>query len=153
MIPIRARNALVAGVAGIALVGCFGYYQPTTTDLEGRRVQVSLTDAGSVALAPRLGRNVADVEGTVAADSANAYILSVLGTKRRDGQESDWSGERVAIPRDIVSTVRERRFSRSRTTLFTVLTAAFLIASKQAFGSGGGSNAPGTTPGGPPGGK
>jgi len=126
-------------------LGCYGYYAPVTADLSGRRIQTSLTDAGSAALAPRLGRDIETVEGTLQEDSAGFYLLSVLETTRRDGVESDWRGEQVPISHNFVSTVKERRFSRSRTALFVVLSAAGMIATKQAFGAGGGSNAPGNT--------
>ena len=155
MIQRRAprRNVLIAAVAGIIGSGCFGYYQPSTADLEGRRIQLSLTDAGSAMLAPQLGPSVAEVEGVVDDDSAGVFGVSVLGITRRDGQENDWRGERISISRSIVASVKERRFSRARTTLFTVLSVAGVIATKQAFGNGGGANAPGGTPSGPPGGK
>jgi hypothetical protein len=104
-------------------------------------------------LAPQLGPSVAEVEGVVDDDSAGVFGVSVLGITRRDGQENDWRGERIAISRSVVASVKERRFSRARTTLFTFLSVAGLIATKQAFGNGGGANAPGGTPGGPPGGK
>jgi hypothetical protein len=82
------------------------------------------------------------------ADSAGSYLVSVSGTRRRDGQESDWKGEMIDIPRSLVSTVTERRFSRARTTLFTGITTIAMVAVKRAFGGAGGANAPGGTGGG-----
>jgi len=155
MIQLRARrrNVLLAAVAGIIGSGCFGYYQPITADLEGRRVQLSLNDAGSALLAPQLGPSVADVQGILKDDSAGVYGVSVLGITRRDGQENSWRGERVPIPRTVVNSVMERRFSRTRTVLFVVGSAIGIAATKRAFGGAGGSNAPGPSPGQPPGGK
>lgn len=155
MIQLRAprRNVLLAAVAVITGSGCFGYYQPSTADLEGRRVHLSLNDAGSALLAPQLGPSVADVEGVLADDSAGVYGLAVLGITRRDGQENSWRGERVPIPRTVVTSVTERRFSRSRTVLFVAASAIGIAATKRAFGGAGGSNAPGPSPGPPPGGK
>jgi hypothetical protein len=149
MIRLRAREALLGAVAGVISSGCYGYYPPVTADLSGRRIQTSLTDAGSAALAPRLGRDIGTVEGTLQDDSAGFYVLSILETTRRDGVEAAWTGERVPISHNFVATVKERRFSRSRTALFVVLSAAGAIATKQAFGKGGGSNAPGNTNGNP----
>jgi hypothetical protein len=155
MILLRAprRNVLFAAVAGVIGSGCFGYYQPSTADLEGRRIQLSLTDAGSPLLAPQLGPSVADVEGILNDDSAGVLAVSVLGITRRDGQENSWRGERVPIPRTVVNSITERRFSRARTVLFVTASAIGIAATKRAFGSGGGSNAPGPSPGQPPGGK
>ena len=152
MTRVRVSKAVVAVLASLAGSGCFGYYQPITTDLAGRRIQVSLNDSGSVVLAPRLGPGVEAVQGLLAADSANQYVVSVLTTRRRDGQESDWRGERVVVPYALVSSVSERRFSRARTAVFATLTGIALGASKRAFGGGGGATAPGTTPS-QPGGK
>lgn len=85
-------------------------------------------------------------------DSAGIYLVSVLGTTRRDGLEASWTGERVPISHNFVSGLMERRFSRSRTALFVILSAAGIIGTKQAFGNSGGSNAPGNTNN-PPGNK
>lgn len=154
MIQLRARrNALFAAAAGVVVSGCFGYYQPTTANLEGRRVHLSLSDNGSALLAPQLGPSVGEVEGVMNGDSDGVYALSVLGITRRDGQEIDWRGEHVPVPRAVVTSVTERRFSRSRTALFVVASAIGIAATKRAFGGDGGANAPGPSPGGTPGGK
>ena len=158
MIPVRARRDALLGAVAVAVAvivssGCFGYYAPATTDLAGRRIQLSLNDAGSALLAPQLGPSVADVEGVLNDDSAGVLAISVLGITRRDGQENSWRGERVPIPRTVVTSVMERRFSRTRTALFVVGSAIGIVATKRAFSGAGGSNAPGGTPGQPPGGK
>lgn len=153
MTRTHARDALVATFAGIIGSGCFGYYQPVTADLTGRRIQVSLTDSGAVVLAPRLGSGIESVAGLLTADSSDKYVVSVLNTTRRDGQEADWRGEPVIIPRSLVSIVAERRFSRARTALFVTATSIALAVTKHAFSGSGGATAPGGTPSGPPGGK
>ncbi len=141
----------VAAVAAFFSAGCFGYYAPLTTNLSGHRVELSLTDSGALALAPQVGHGVEAVQGTLVADSANQYMMSVLGTRRRDGQESSWRGESLNISHSMVSTVAERRFSRARTTLFVTATTIALVAVRKAFGGAGGATAPGNTggPGGP----
>lgn len=149
MTRVHASEAVAVAFAGIIGIGCFGYYRPITPDLAGRRVQLSLTDSGAVVLAPRLGNEIESVDGTLTADSAAGYTVSVLSTKRRDGQENDWRGEAVMIPHSLVSSVAERRFSRARTMLFATATSIALAATKHAFGGGGGANAPGGSPTGP----
>ncbi len=153
MTPPRVRDVVIAMVVGVIGTGCFGYYQPISSNLAGRRIQLSLTDSGAVILAPRLGSGIESIDGTLAADSAGRYVVSVLGTKRRDGQESDWRGEPVAIPRSLVSAVAERRFSRARTALFVTATSIALAATKRAFRGDGGATLPGNSPSGPPSGK
>lgn len=149
----NSKFPVILAAVAIVATGCYGYYPPTTTNLTGHPVQLLFTDAGAVALAPRLGPGVESVSGTLLADSADSYRIAVFGSLRRDGQESGWRGEPVDIPHSYVTTLSEKRFSRARTALFTTLTSIALVATKAAFGGIGGSNAPGPTPTGPPGGK
>jgi len=149
----KSRSLATAVLVGMSASACYGYYAPVTADLRGRDTRVSLTDSGSVILAPRVGQGIAAIEGRIVADSADAYNLAITTTIRSDGQEFDWKGERVMVPHALVSKVEERRFSSARTSVFTFATAAALIAAKAAFSGFTGSNAPGGTPGGPGGGK
>ena len=132
------------------LAGCYGYYTAPNADaVVGRRVQLSLSDSGSVMLASQLGPSSNAVEGRLLADSSNLLLMSVVGVQRRDGNTSEWKGESVSIPRPLVTQVAERRFSWGRTALTTVLTSAALLAAQQAFsgqgfgGGGGNSSKPG----------
>ena len=141
------RQVITASVGLTTLVGsaCYGYYPPETANLTAREVQVSLTDSGAVALAPRIGYAVESVDGRVLADTASHLLLSVMGTQRRDGIENPWKGEPVDIPRTLVAGVAERRFSRARTALFLTATTIAMVAIKHAFGGAGGANSPGNT--------
>jgi hypothetical protein len=134
-----------------SLAGCYGYYAtPNAGGVVGRRVQLSLSDSGSVMLASQLGPSSNAVEGRLVADSANLFLVSVVGVQRRDGNGSEWKGENVSIPQPFVTGVAERRFSWGRTAITTVLTGAALVAAQQAFsgrgfgGGGGTSSRPGT---------
>jgi hypothetical protein len=93
------------------------------------------------------------VTGRFAGDSADTYLLNVTRTERRDGNGMEWRGERVVVPRALVSTVAVRKFSPGRTLLFGGLSTGALIAIAEAFGGGGGATVPGGTPTGPPAGK
>lgn len=117
--------------------GCYGYYPATTPTPVGRDVEVTLSDSGSFALARQVGPSTAVIDGRFASDSGNAILLSVTGVRRRDGSEVDWKGERLAVPRLVVTKVEERRFSRGRTTLFAGVVALGLIATHQALGGSG----------------
>ena len=147
----RVRRALLLVALPAFLGGCYGYYQaPTASPLVGRRVQLSLSDSGSVMLASQIGPSNAALEGRLVADTANAYLISVLGVRRRDGSDADWRGENISIPRPFVTQIAERRFSVGRTALVSFLTGAALVAARQAFsgagfgGGGGSSSKPGT---------
>jgi hypothetical protein len=140
--------AVLAWLAGFGATGCYGYYQPMTSNLTGRQLQLSITDSGAVFLAPQVGFGIEAVDGRLVADSASRYVISVSGIRRRDGLESDWKGESVYIQHVFVSTVMEKRFSRARTTLFAAATAVAMVAVKHAFGGAGGATSPGGSPGG-----
>lgn len=148
---LSSRFPLVAALAALGMLSttaCFGYYAPLSSNLSGKRIELSLTDSGALALAPRVGNGVEAVEGKLVADSANFYMMSVLGTRSRDGQESSWRGEQVNVPHPMVSAITERRFSRARTTLFLSAATAVLVATWHAFQGVGGATVPGNTNGG-----
>jgi hypothetical protein len=129
--------------------GCYGYYPVSGATPSGREVELALTDSGSVVLARQVGQGVVAIAGRVAGDSSGALLLNMASTRTRDGNETGWRGERVAVPRALVATMGERRFSRGRTTLFGGALAVALVAIRQGFGgtgaSSGGSGLPTTT--------
>lgn len=132
-----------------ATAGCYGLYAPENSHLAGRDLELSLTDSGSVMLTPRVGLSVESIAGRLLTDSAGVYAMSVESTRRRDGIENGWRGERVDVPHVFVSSLAERRFSAARTTLFAGALTAALIAIKGIFAGAGSSKSPGGVPGGP----
>ena len=133
------------------LAGCY-VYRPVgmSSTPPGHQLRLTLTDAGTADLASQLGPSVTAVGGTLVDDSTSAYVLSVIETRKRNGVEMTWLGERVSIPKSVVATVHRREFSRSRTALVTVGTIAGMIAARAAFwGAGGvfGGSKPGPGPG------
>lgn len=137
------RIAALTAFTGLGTSACYGYYQPITPHLSGHVVQLSITDSGSVVLAPQVGYGIEAVDGKLIADSDMRYLVAVTSIRWRDGQESGWKGESVDIPHSLVSTVMERRFSRARTMLFAAATTIAMVAVKHAFGGAGGATAPG----------
>ena len=95
--------------------------------VSGSSVAVSLTDYGTANLGRLLGMGVGTVEGNLVSVSDSAYTLTVQVVRQRNGIETFWRGEQVAIPRTDVAEIRQRRFSRSKSALATVavLAAAF----------------------------
>jgi len=151
---VSAATRIGVVLAVVASPACYAYLpRDASAQLVGDTVQFSLTDMGTVALVPLVGPGVGSVEGRLAADSADTYIVSVTKTTRRDGTESDWRSERVAIAHSLVASVGVRRFSRGRTILFGALTTGALLAIAEAFVGSGGATVPGGTPTGPPTGR
>jgi hypothetical protein len=131
---MRRRHA----IASLALLGgCYGYYPPSTPAPVGRSVEVTLSDSGSFALSRQIGPSAQAINGRLAADSASALILAVTAVRQRDGNEVDWKGERVSVPRPLVMKLEERRFSRARTTLFVGGVVVGLLVARSALGGSG----------------
>jgi hypothetical protein len=124
------------------LAGCYEYRPATSpAQLVGHRVQLVLTDSGSVVLAGRIGSSIEAIEGSYQGDSAGAYLLRLSGARARNGIETDWRGEPVAVPHALVASMLERRFSGSRTTFAGSIAAVGLGAMTAALrgrGEGGG---------------
>jgi hypothetical protein len=92
-------------------------------------------------LASNIGPSVEAITGRLVADSANGYVIALSSVRRRDGDETIWNGERVFVSRTLVTEVGTRRFSPSRTALFSGIVSAGLVAARMAFqghGTGGG---------------
>jgi hypothetical protein len=149
----RAPAPLRRTVAGALLLsmGCYAYVPPSTdTSLAGREVQLSLSDSGAVVLASTLGPSADAINGRVIRESDTSLYVAVSSVRRRSGNESPWTGEPLTIPRILVNNAGERRFSTSRTVLFSGAMAVALVAVRQAFhgqgGGGGGGRIGGGTP-------
>ena len=145
--PQSTRLALLIPLLALA---CHRY-EPVTaaTVARGSNVAVSLTDYGTANLGRLLGMGVGTVEGSLLAVSDSAYTLSVQVVRQRNGVETFWRGEQVAIPRVDVAEIRQRRLSRGKSALATVAVLAAAFGAVETFIGTGGSSSP---PGGPGGG-
>ena len=126
------------------LAGCYGYVAaPRVESLVGRQAQLWLSDSGAVVLAPAIGPSAESITGRVVGDSGSTYILSLSSVRRRGGDETAWRDEHVAISRTLITEIGTRRFSTTRTALFSGIVSAGLVAARFAFqghgsGAGGG---------------
>jgi hypothetical protein len=138
--PIVAALVLVAWLSG-----CHRYEPVTAASVaRGSSVAVALTDQGTANLGRLLGMGVGTVEGSLVTVSDTAYTLAVHVVRQRNGIETFWKGEQVAIPRLDVAEIRQRRFSRSKSALATVAVIAAAVGAVEAFiGTGSGSAPPG----------
>ena len=153
MLPLR-RLSWLALISLLACAGCYAY-MPSSGSIPamGADLQLTLTDSGTLVLSRAVGPSVGMLTGRFIADSADTYLLNVTRTERRDGNGMEWRGERVGVPRALVSSVAVRKFSPGRTLLFGGLGTGALVAIAEAFAGGGGATVPGGTPTGPPVGK
>jgi hypothetical protein len=147
------QSAIGTALVLTTLLASCHRYEPVTaaTVASGSSVAVSLTDYGTANLGRLLGMGVGTVEGNLVSVSDSAYTLTVQVVRQRNGVETFWRGERVAIPRTDVAEIRQRRFSRSKSALATVAVLAAAFGAVEAFiGTGSGSPSPGGSGGGGP---
>ena len=151
MIPIIRPVRPLLVLCTLFGVACYEYVPASVpASLVGQRVQLSLTDSGTVAMAGQVGPSIEAIEGALVGDSAGTYLVSVATTRARNGVESDWTGERVRVAHALVAGLSERRFSRSRSTFAGALMTAGVTAITVALRGGGGATGGGVpTPGTP----
>ena len=116
--PLARTCVVSAGIAAtvLALQGCYIYLpERDPAALRGQRANISLTDSGSVILAPKIGVGIVDLEGVVEGDTTGGRILAVHSSRLRSGSESDWRGERIVIPDPLIASIQKREFSPART--------------------------------------
>lgn len=117
-------------IGAILLCGCYvpAPVGSAAPDI-GSRVQVQLTDAGSVALANSIGRGVTGLDGTIVQRTDSNLTLSVKHTDLASGDQQPWSGENVALPTSAIASVRQKKLSvwRSGALASALLGAALAI--------------------------
>src|SRR6187397_2680181 len=136
---IRSRFGRLVVLAPWACA-CYGHYPPAAPDPGvGAQVALTLNDDGSAQMARLVGPAAEVLEGRISSDTGASVVLSMTRVRQHDGSEIPWKGERIAVSKTLVSTMRERRFSRGRTGLATALVVGGLTAAITAFrGNGAG---------------
>ena len=150
--PLPRSSFLVLAVVSAIVTACHRYEPVTAASVAtGSSVAVSLTDDGTANLGRLLGMGVGTVEGNLVTVSDSAYTLAVQLVRQRNGIETFWRGEQVAIPRVDVAEIRQRRISRSKSAVAAVALLAAAYGAVEAFiGTGSGSGPPGGSGGGGP---
>lgn len=110
------RVVVVAAV--LVSMGCYTVKPITGQGAAlGTTVALGISDAGRVSLGGQMGPGIREVEGRLLEkDSAN-YVLAVAQVRLLNGGEQVWSGERIRIRTEDVTTVNEKKFSRGKTAL------------------------------------
>ena len=138
----QRRLAAIIAASVVALCGCYGYVAPAPgSSLAGREAELWLSDSGAVVLASKIGPSAESITGRILTDSTPSYVVSVAAVRQRNGSETLWHGEHVVVDRMLITQAGTRRFSRSRTALFSGIVSVGLLAARQGFlgrGSGGG---------------
>lgn len=142
----RARLAAHSTLAAWLLSACYGYVPVAQPPAAEAQVRVTLTDAGTATMVGAVGPSIELIDGRLVRADADSVVLGVTQTTSRRGVESDWRGERIAVPRSGVATVEARRLSRVRTALAVAGGVAVLVAGAVGFNRGVGSGGSGVRP-------
>src|SRR5690349_11043775 len=97
--PRRSRAGTTALAVGcISLAACYTY-APLQVDrpTPGLGLAVDLNDKGRVAMADRIGNEVARVEGTVSDVTDSTLSLRVSEVTQLSGESTRWGGETVQL--------------------------------------------------------
>ena len=137
-VPLR----LVVSLALATNTGCYAYLDPgAKAPLPGSDVRLVLADDRGGTLQGLLGEPVAAVTGRLLADSPDSLTVLVNSVTYRSGSVNEWRGERVAIPRALVTSVSGRQFSAGRTGLLVGALALAGLAARTLFsGASDGTN-------------
>ncbi len=92
----------------------------------GTEVGIDITDAGRVALGGSMGPEIAQIEGRLVSRDSAEYVLAVSMVHLLRGGEQVWTGERVRIKSEYVSSVKERKLSKGRTAAMAAASAAVI---------------------------
>ena len=123
----------------ILLNGCYTYRPLSTPQPSpGTRVSAELTDDGARELSGQLGPQVEHVEGDVLAVDSNGVQLAVRQVETNRGNQVDWKGEKVVIPRAAVSGWQQHQLSVGGTGFMGGLVIGALYGMYQLLGGEGG---------------
>lgn len=115
--------------------GCYTYRPLSNAEPDsGSRVSAELTDEGARELSGTIGPAIEHVEGEVLSVDSTTFELSVRQVQGVQGWQTDWSGERVAIPRTAVAGLQQRRFSVGGTAFVGGLVVGGVYAIYQLLG-------------------
>lgn len=122
-----AGGCLLAFLMGVA-TGCYTYAPMPAAPPPGTEVVVGLNDQGRVTLGQSVGPAAQIIEGKLRERTDSAYVVSVSSVSYFNGGSNKWSGEPLTIGRTLVTDIKERQFSRSRTFAVTAAATAALLA-------------------------
>jgi hypothetical protein len=115
-------------LAPAVLPACYHYVPVESAPSPGVGVEVELNDVGRVGMESAVGPEVGVIQGVLESRSDTDLVVRVTQTLGEYGGVTRWEGERVAIRPDYVRTMRQRRFSTTRTVVVATAAGAGLLA-------------------------
>jgi len=118
------------GIVALAFTtACYTYEVKAPSDLTvGKGVEVTVNSYGRIALTADLGEDVATLDGNVVAMTDSALKVSVNHVDFLNGSSTGFPGGTVSIPRNSITSVSTKQFSRSKTAVAAIGIVAALAA-------------------------
>lgn len=139
----RLRRWTLGFTAVAASAGATGCYSLTPLDPQpapGRTVQVDLTDEGRYQMRGILGPDAEFLRGRVARTTGDTIAIATTFVSTLRGDDIQWTGEVVGVPRAYVARMRERKLDPVKTGVmagtFSTLVGVFIAT--RGFGVFGG---------------
>ena len=126
-------------LCGLLLSSCYTFIPVASqAPLLGSSVVLDITDAGRASLGGTMGPEIGEIEGRLVSMDASEYTLAVSVVRFLRGGEQTWTGERVRVKNEFVSTVKEKKFSRRRTAVIAgvALGVVAVFVTRAIVGSG-----------------
>jgi len=103
-------------------------------------VAFDVNDAGRVALGGSMGPSILQIEGRLLDRDSAKYVVAVSDVHFLQGGQETWTGEKVSISSQYVSSIYERRFSATRTVVVGAIAVGAIaaIVGRSIIGSGEG---------------
>lgn len=131
----------------MVLASCYTTIPIRSAPSRGAEVVLDMTTEATDRMSGFLGRGTVSARGRLLAWEPDSIVVSMLATEIEGGGEQLWRGERVAIPREAVARITEKRVNRWRTGLIAVAGLALVVAALDAvIGGEGGLFGGGTKP-------
>ena len=109
-----------------------------TAPAVGQEVRLSLSDEGSVRMAPLIGPRIDAIDGRIVQSADTSFVVAVEAVMTQNGRSMTWSMERLTVPRGAVSSIRTRTRDRRKSWIVAGLGVVGAIALGEVFGLGNG---------------
>ena len=135
---MRRMAALAVPVAMLLLAACYSYRPvDTVAPTPGKRIALTLTPTGVKMLTLQLGPQVTSVEGDLLEADSTAIRLALRRVENSQRLGTQWNGEQVTIPREVIDRVSERHLSIGATAIASGLAVGGVLGAYAAFGTSG----------------
>lgn len=142
-----ARLGAAVVIPAMTVASCYSTIPVRTDPSTGAELVLDMTPAATERMGGFLGRGTVSVRGRLLSWQPDTVVVSVLATEAVPGNEQLWRGERVAVPRDAVARITERRVNRGRTSLAILAGVTFMVTAVGIISGGiGGGSRGGTKP-------